>query len=321
MHSLPSPLSWNFDPLVLIAGSGLLGGYYIAITRLRPRYTDEPVPFRRIAYFVSGLVSLLLVLCSPLDTLGRYYLLSAHTLQLLILTTVTAPLLLMGMPEWLVTFLLPLRGLRDATRGLLFPLLAALAFNVIIMVWHDGPLYEAALENTLIHDLQMFCFLIAGILTWWPLLTPMDRNTRMTTPFQMLYLGIESLPLDIFGVIMIFAGSVFYTTYTSAPRIWGISPLVDQQIAGGLLAVPGNLLDVVLFSVIFFAWVQRQEKEQRAREREVYAEEDAAAEEARGVDAKPGETANHTLLAGASRAAGAPVPPYQTDTDIDGPGS
>jgi putative membrane protein len=320
MHSLPSPLSWNFDPLVLIAGVGLLGGYYFAVRSLRPRYSDEAVPLRRIKYFIIGVVSLLLVLCTPLDTLGRYYLLSAHTLQLLILTTITAPFLLMGLPEWLVTLLLPLRALRDATRGLVFPLLAALAFNVIIMAWHDGPLYEAALQNSLIYDLQMFCFLVAGILTWWPLLTPMDRHTRMSTPFQMLYLGIESLPLDIFGVIMIFAGSVFYTSYTSAPRIFGISPLVDQQIAGGLLAVPGNLLDVVLFSAIFFTWIQRQEIEQRARERELYAEEDAAAERVKVADMHSGEAGNPTLLAGASLAAAAPLPPYQTDTEIDSPG-
>ncbi len=93
----------------------------------------------------------------------------------------------------------------------------------------------------------------------------------------MLYLGLESLPLDIFGVIMIFAGNVFYATYVAAPRVFGISALVDQQIAGGLLAVPGNLLDIVLFSVIFFTWIGRQEEEQRARERELYAEEDTAA--------------------------------------------
>jgi putative membrane protein len=99
----------------------------------------------------------------------------------------------------------------------------------------------------------------------------------MSTPFQMLYLALESLPLDIFGVIMIFAGSVFYTSYISAPRIFGVSALVDQQVAGGLLAVPGNLLDIVLFSVIFFSWLEHQEREQRARERELYSSEDAGA--------------------------------------------
>jgi putative membrane protein len=277
MHTLPSASSWNLDPAVLVFNIALLAGYFIAIRRIGPRYSSEPVSRWRIAYFVTGVASLLLTVCSPLDTLGRYYLLSAHTLQLLILTSVTAPFLLLGLPEWLVTLLLPFQPVRDATRGLLFPIVAALLFNGIIFIWHDGPLYQQATQNTGIHNLQMLCFLIAGILTWWPLLTPMDRHTRMSTPFQMLYLALESLPLDIFGVIMIFAGSVLYTSYTSAPRIFGLSPLVDQQIAGGLLAVPGNLLDVVLFSVVFFSWLERQESDQRARERELYAGDEAAA--------------------------------------------
>jgi putative membrane protein len=276
MHSLPSPTSWNLDPAVLIVAALLLAGYFFAITRLRARYSDEPVPRKRVVYFVAGVLSLALTLCTPLDTLGRYYLLSAHTLQLLLLTTVSAPFLMMGLPEWLVTLLVPLRALRDATRGLLFPIIAAISYNVIIMVWHAPPLYDQALQNNLVHNIQMLCFLIAGVLTWWPVLTPLDHHARMSSPFQMLYLGAESLPLDIFGVIMIFATSVLYPVYATAPRLFGISPMVDQQIAGGLLAVPGNLLDIVLFSIVFFIWIERQEKEQRAREREQYAQEDAA---------------------------------------------
>ncbi|MGO8948722.1 MAG: cytochrome c oxidase assembly protein [Ktedonobacterales bacterium] len=288
MNALPSPSSWNLDPTVPIAGILLLVGYYLAITRLGPRYSNEPVSRRRVAYYILGVVSLVLTVSSPLDTLGRYYLLSAHTLQLFILITITAPLLLMGLPEWLVTRLLPWRSLRDATRGMLFPVLAALLFNGIIFLWHDAPLYEQALRNTEIHNLQMLCFLIAGILTWWPVLTPMDRHTRMSTPFQMLYLGLESLPLDIFGVIMIFSGTIFYSSYAAAPRIFGLAPMVDQQIAGGILAVPGNLLDVVLFSIVFFTWLEHQEREQRARESELYAKEDTAAQ------ADPGEGGEDT---------------------------
>jgi putative membrane protein len=277
MHSLPSPSSWNFDPLLLVIGALFLAGYFGAITRLGPRYSEEKVSRRRVLYLLIGVISFWLAVITPLDTLGRYYLLSAHTLQLLILTTITAPFLLLGLPEWLVTCLLPLRVLRESTQGILFPVLAALAFNAIIMFWHDGPLFEQAAQSTAVHNLQMLCFLLAGVLTWWPLLSPLNRRASMTTPFQMLYLGLESLPLDIFGVIMIFSGNVFYATYVTAPRIWGVSALVDQQIAGGLLAVPGNLLDIVLFSLIFFTWIGRQEDEQRALERELYAEEDAAA--------------------------------------------
>ncbi|HEV2458978.1 MAG TPA: cytochrome c oxidase assembly protein, partial [Ktedonobacterales bacterium] len=118
----PSPTAWSFDPLVLAALALLLGAYFAAIGPLRRRLRiDEPVSTRRIAYFVAGWLTVLLTLVTPLDTLGRYYLFGAHTLQLFILTTIAAPLLMLGTPEWLVGLLIPLAALRNATRGLLFP--------------------------------------------------------------------------------------------------------------------------------------------------------------------------------------------------------
>lgn len=274
---LPAPTAWNLDPLTIVIVLVLLAAYSLALGPFRARLgMAGPPPIRRIVCFVAGWLTLALTLLSPLDTLGRYYLFSAHTLQLFILTTITSPLLMYGIPESLVSRLIPTRALRNATRGLLFSVFAALAFNVLIIIWHVGPLYARALHNPVAHDLQMLCFLLAGVLTWWPLLTPMDRHTRLSTPFQMLYLALESLPLDIFGVAVLFATSVLYPAYASAPRVisW-LTPTVDQQVAGALLAVPGNLIDIFLISTIFFAWIADVERAQRERERILYADEDA----------------------------------------------
>lgn len=292
-HSLPAPTAWSFDPAVVVALILLLGAYLFAIGPLARRlHPDEPLPVRRVMYFIAGWLTLVLTLVSPLDTLGRYYLFSAHTMQLFLLTTLAAPLLLLGIPEWLVERLLPTQALRNATRGLLFPILAAIAFNGIILIWHIGKLYEAALRSTGLHDLQSLCFLIVGLLSWWPLLTPLDRHTRLATPFQILYLALESLPLDIFGAAVIFAPRVLYAAYAAAPRVVGLSAVTDQQFAGAILAVPGNVIDLGLMSIAFFGWIQNIERAQRERERlqfdmddvegeESYTEETVAAESSR----------------------------------------
>lgn len=283
MQPLPAPTTWNFDPLVLLGLALLLGGYLAAIGPLRRARGEEPVARRRIVLFALGWLALALTLITPLDTLGRYYLFAAHTFQLFIITTVVAPLLMLALPEWLVTLLLPLRVLRDATRGLGFTLLCALAFNLIILVWHINPLYTNGLHNNALHDLASLSFLIAGVFTWWPVLTPMDRHTRMSNPFQMLYFVLESLPLDIFGIFAIFAPGPFYAVYTTAPRIFGLTPMTDQALAGAILAVPGNTIDIGLLSIVFFVWLARSEREQRARDRIRYAEEDAAFEAAQAM--------------------------------------
>ncbi len=273
----PAPTTWSFDPLALLALAVLLAGYLAAIGPLRRRLgVTAPVARHRVWSYAGGWMALALTVVSPLDTLGRYYLFAAHTTQLFLITTLAAPLLLYGLPEWLIERLLPLRTLRQLTRNVLFSVAAAGAFNGIILVWHIGPLYEAALRDTRLHDFQLLCFLAAGLLTWWPLVTPLDRLLRLASPIQIFYLMLESLPLDVFGIATMFAPYVFYATYASAPRIMDLlPPLPDQQVSGGILVVPGNLVDIVLMSVVFFVWITRMEATQRARERAQYAAEDA----------------------------------------------
>src|SRR5690242_4739861 len=221
--------AWNPDPLAIAGILVLLGAYLLAVGSLATRLGRE-VPRRRIVYFVGGCVALALVVLSPLDTLARHYLFTAHAVQLFLLITVVAPLLMAGLPEWLVGLLLPLESLREATRGLMFPVAAILAFNGIIIAWHIGPLYEAALRTPWVYDLQLLCILLAGMVDWWPLLTPLDQHTRLANPFQLLYLAVESIPLDLFGIATLFSRAPFYTTYEHAPRVLGIPALLEQQI-------------------------------------------------------------------------------------------
>ena len=277
MSALPPPGAWDLDPVVVGVALAAAAGYAAVIGPWRARLgIIEEDRRKRVIYFAVGWLTLVLALVSPLDTLGRYYLFSAHTIQLLVITTLSAPFLLLGLPERLVELLLPLRALREATRALLFPVIAAAAFNIIVIVWHVGPLYEQGLRDNATHDLESLSLLVAGVLTWWPLLTPLERHGRMARPFQMLYLMLESLPLDIFGVAAIFALGPFYPTYVAAPRVIpALSASADQALAGALLAVPGNILDTILLSVVFFTWIGRMERAQREHERALYAEVDA----------------------------------------------
>lgn len=295
-HSLPAPNAWSVDPAIVVGLILLLGVYLYAVGPLaRRRHPDQPLPVRRISYFIAGWLTLALTLVSPLDTLGRYYLFAAHTTQLFLLTTVVAPLLLLGIPEWLVERLLPTHALRNATRGLLFPILVTIVFNGVILIWHIGKPYTAASRSTGLHDLQSLSFLLVGLLTWWPLLTPLDRHTRLATPFQILYLVFESLPLDIFGTAIIFAPRVLYTTYNGVPHLFGFSALNDQQFAGAILAVPGNVIDLALMSVIFFGWIQHIERAQRERERLAF---DVDGEEPVGADDTLAESARERVGGG-----------------------
>jgi putative membrane protein len=279
---------WNADLVTLALLVVLLGGYLLALGPLRERLMPGVVvPRGRIVAYLSGVALLALTLLSPLDTLGREYLLTARVAQILIIVTFVAPLLMIGLPDELAQRLLPVRSWREAAGTPLFVVIMVLAFNTIVLFWQIPRYYDLAAQNTLWHNVANLSYLVAGVLTWWPLLTPADRRARMSSPLQMAYLALESLPIDVFGIAIIFAPGVLYSVYANAPRITGLSAIVDQQIAGALLALPGNLLDILFMSIIFFVWIDRIEQTQRQRER-AEIERELAAEAASGTaDGKP----------------------------------
>jgi putative membrane protein len=281
--------AWNADPVTLALLVVLLGGYLLALGPLRARILPGGVVSRgRVAAYVGGVALLALTLLSPLDALGRDYLLTARMTQLMILVTLVAPLLMIGLPEALAVRLLPVQKWREATGSLLFIVIAVVGFNALVLVWQVPRFYELSIRDNLWHEIANLSYLAAGVLTWWPLLTPTDRQARLSSPLQMVYLALESLPIDIFGVAIIFAPAPLYATYLHAPRITALSAMADQQVAGALLALPGNILDIFFMSIIFFVWIERMERAQRRHERVAIERELADT-----TNAMPGESATH----------------------------
>jgi putative membrane protein len=265
-------LDWNWDPLILLGIAGLGVGYYAAVGPLRERYRwGGPVTRRQAAYFAGGVVVLVVALVIPLDALGRTALFSAHMLQLMLLSTLVGPLLLAGLPEWLVrASVRPLARL-GPDAALLSPVVIGLLFNLTFIVWHVTPLYEAGLRSEGVRDLECLTILLTGALNWWPLLSPQQHRLRLATWGQIVYLLIESLPLDIFAVFLIFASGPFYPTYIHGPHPWGISAMLDQQVAAGIYLAPEAFIDLILMSMAFFGWFERMEREQEAEDERLAA--------------------------------------------------
>jgi putative membrane protein len=267
-------VSWNFDPVMVLAVLALAAGYIALVGPLRLRNGwGDPATSREIACFSMGFVALALTLMSPLDALGRTSLFSAHMLQLMLLNTLVGPLLLLGLPEWAgrrVTRWLPLTS--EGSTMMLWTV-TALLFNGVFLFWHAGQLYEAGLHDEVVRDVVIVTVLLTGTLRWWPLLTPDRRETRLASPLQILYVLLESLPVDIFGIVLIFAVKPLYPTYALAPRTFGLPVMLDQQIAGCIALIPGTFVDIVLMSIVFFGWFQRMEQRQQAEEAALAAAE------------------------------------------------
>jgi putative membrane protein len=268
-------LAWTLDPTLLIGLALILGGYLYAIGPARRRWNlGEAATRAQITYFALGWVALALSLVSPLDTLGDEYLFSAHMIQHMIIAVVAPPLLLLGIPRWLAELPLRTAGARTAARWLALPIVAFGVFQADIWLWHAPALYDLTLTNGAVHILEHLTFLVFGLIYWLPILSPTPLIPRISRGFAVLYLFVGCQPMVALGALLTFAAYPLYTPYIAAPRVWGLSPLSDQQLGGLIMWLPTNIPYLVALSAAFFLWVGERDR----AEREAAGEFDVEAE-------------------------------------------
>jgi putative membrane protein len=209
--------------------------------------------------FFAGLVVIFVSLNGPIHDLSDYYLFSAHMVQHLLLTLVAPPLLLAGVPGWMLRPALALRGIAPLARRVTRVGAAYLIFNLVVAAWHLPPVYNTAMANHGVHIAQHLMFMAAAVLMWWPLMSPLPELPRIAYPAQMLYCFLMTIPMSIVSIYITMADSVLYPAYAAAPRTWGLSPMEDQLIGGLIMWIPGGLFFLGVMSVVFFKWSARGE--------------------------------------------------------------
>lgn len=255
---------WVWDPPVFIALALLGQAYLLAVGPLRRRFPDSrPVGFWRAASFISGVVLLTVTLVSPLHVIADQYLLSGHMVQHQLLVLVIPPLLLAGAPAWLVDPVLRLPGIGSIMRQVARPLPAFAIFNATIVIWHTPALYQAALQADVIHRLEHSMFLAAALIGWLPVISVSRRLPSLALPVRMLYLFFSTLPAQVLGAMIALSDGLIYPWYGLQPRLWGLSPLADQQLGGLIMWIGGGFYYFLAIAVVFFIWADRQQKEDR----------------------------------------------------------
>jgi putative membrane protein len=269
MFGAQVPLRWPFEPSVLLGVTLVTAAYLLAVTRWRDRFPGSaPVPAGRVAAFLLAMATILLALTTPIADLSDNYLFSMHMVEHLLLTMVMPPLLLLGLPGWLIRPLfVRVPALLRVGRVLTNPLVAFGLFNGIFLGYHAPRFYDISLASRQAHAAIHLLFMLAAILTWWPVLSPLRELPPLDPPLQMLYLFAQTLPSQVLGAFFTFSSRPLYDWYITAERVWpALDPTADQQLGGLIMWVIGGTFFLGAFAAVFLRWVAANEaRERRSR--------------------------------------------------------
>jgi cytochrome c oxidase assembly factor CtaG len=81
---------------------------------------------------------------------------------------------------------------------------------------------------------------------------------------KILLLALSGVPSTVLGLLFAVAPAPFYSFYARAPRLWGISALTDQQLAGVTMLIAGVLIGFAGISAVFLRMVGSPEADELA---------------------------------------------------------
>jgi cytochrome c oxidase assembly factor CtaG len=211
----------------------------------------------RAGCFAGALLVTVAALVGPLDDEADR-LLVAHMGQHILLLFVAAPLFVMSGPVFVLMRGLPMAIRRPFARALLgdgravrlrlllgrllrpWPVFAL--FNLNLLVWHLPAPYDLALRSEAVHVVEHLTFLITGCLFWGQVLDSPPFRAPLRDIERVVYLFCGMMASWVLAVVLAFAPSPVYSAYVGSwHRPLGLTALSDQQVAAGLMWVPGSI--------------------------------------------------------------------------------
>jgi cytochrome c oxidase assembly factor CtaG len=251
---------WSLDPS--LAYVVLAGWLYVLGSRGR----DRPDRLHALSFF-AGLLTIVIALDSPIDHYADQ-LFWVHMLQHILLLTIAPPLFLLGRPWPRMWRALPLdlrtslgravaRGRwTSPVRALARPVPAFIVFNATILVWHIPAAYDLTLRYGTIHVCEHAMFFFSGLLFWARVIDPGPLRPRLVWPTRIAYVSGSMVIGWMLAIVLVLEPHAIYAYYTHVrTRPGGISALTDQQLAAGVMWVPGSLAYAVTFLIGFYRWL------------------------------------------------------------------
>lgn len=289
-------LKWAWDPTLIFFVIMLV----LYLRGLRAFKGRAPVRKWQKGLFFTGIAVMAMALLPPIDPLSDQ-LFSAHMTQHLLITCVGVPLIIFGVPFFVVIRGMPAgfrrrvyipllrsRIVRRIFRVIQKPLVALFLYEGTFWFWHVPRFYNMALLNDAIHLVEHACMAFTAMNLWRIIIDPYPMRSPLALPWRALLLAGMTAADVALSAALTYSETVWYA-YEGMPMPpwWIWSHAEDQRLGGLIMWIPGGFIEFLAMTITFFVWAHRERQADLAQ---LKSRRDSAAEVEESRDFAPSPT-------------------------------
>ena len=259
-------LAFHLHPDVLVVCAGIGIGYWWAVTRLGPRLVPRGtavVSRRQVLWFASGLGLLWIFAEWPIHDLAEHYSYAIHMVEHLVFTMACAPMMLLGLPGWLLRWMVAGRPWHGVVRFVCKPVSALVTNAGVLLLSHWPAVVNLTTHNEWFHFLMHTLLFSSAVVLFMPLINRIPELPRLSKPARILYLFPQSFAPIVPTLFLIFSTHVVYRAYLLGPGYLGWSATGDQEMAGSLMGTLQPLQLWLIMTYLFFSWWAEEQRRDR----------------------------------------------------------
>ena len=267
---------WFFLSLVAVI---LL--YFLITMKWRHRFENSvPVTGKEIILFLSGMILLYVIKGSPVDLLG-HILFSVHMVQMAALLFIVAPLLLMGIPNWVWQKAFEVKVIDWIFRLFTKPVISLMLFAFAFSAYHVPFILDTLKMSLVLHSVFTISIFMTAVFLWWPVVNTVEGQPQLHGLKKIGYVILSAILITPACALIIFVDVPVYETYlggeawlkamalcvpagtlsglsglgVSGPEMFtNMTTIADQQLGGIVMKTAQELIYVGVIGKIFFTW-------------------------------------------------------------------
>ncbi|MBA4601939.1 cytochrome c oxidase assembly protein [Thermoactinomyces mirandus] len=249
--------NWDFQLNLVFLLAGI--AYLLLTGPVRCRFKNaEPVKEWKKAVFLTGLILYYFSLGSPLNLLA-HEMFSMHMLQMAFLYFVVPPLLLLGLPAYLLRLILRVRMMKTILSFFTRPIFTLFLFNGTMSFYHVPVVFDTIMASEALHNVSHVILMFTALCMWWPIVAPVPEMDRLKPLFKLALIFGNGVLLTPACAMITFTNELLFNTYAEMSQLVPLlSPIHDQQLGGVIMKIMQEIVYITAISTVLVRWIRSE---------------------------------------------------------------